>query len=477
MKPSSSSSSSLASPRSLALVLSSIVGGGILVAVLHRQGILILPVPLQRLLKRQSHQKGQPLPREAAERIITHMNIDHGAHLVLYAKHYAGLTAATAASIISIDSAGMDLSVSLSSTTTPRLVRVSFPQGPLASPKDARVVLAAMAEEAGKALGVSVKTEEAEAEMLAKLDPLTDTQFGLDRVEMGSKKCLAGTVKKYDTHVFVLWKKATDWPKNVEDGEKGSTDISLPQALHAALKKHARGITTGKAKLNVAECCVEEGDEEGTLLLFPQEVCVTGVTVENAEKVVEALLVGGEEGNEDGEEGEGLGERVAEARDRLEGIEGVGVKDRIPRKHLFVCCHLKRDKRCGLVGPYLIKEFRRLIKAQEGKEGENDDVFEFECPVRACSHVGGHAYAGNVISFSRREKEGGREGGRVVGDWWGYVTPVIAKEMVERHLVKGELLESVWRGQMGLGEEEQKGVAQKEAKCEGCDCGKGKTEL
>lgn len=406
------------------------------------------------------------------------MNTDHGAHLVLYAKHYAGLAAATTARTISIDSAGMDLSVTLSSSSTPRLIRVSFPKGPLTSPKDARVVLVAMAEEAGKALGVAVKTEETDAEMLARLDPLTDTKFGLGRGEMGSKKCLAGTVKKYDTHLFVLWKKATEWPKNVEEGEKGSTVLTLPQALHAALEKHAKGIRTGKAKLNVAECCEEEGDEEGTLLLFPQELCVTGVTVENAEAVVEALLVkGGEEegGGEDvGEDGGGLGERVAEARDRLEGVEGVGLKDRIPRKHLFVCCHLKRDKRCGLVGPFLIKEFRRLIRAQEGREEENSDVFEFECPVRACSHVGGHAYAGNVISFSRRVEEGGREG--VVGDWWGYVTPVVAKEIVEKHLVKGELLESVWRGQMGLGEEEQKGVALKEAKCEGCDCGK-KTKL
>jgi (2Fe-2S) ferredoxin/small nuclear ribonucleoprotein (snRNP)-like protein len=339
-----------------------------------------------------------------------------------------------------------------------------------------------MAEEAGKALGIALKTEETDAEMLAKLDPLTDTKFGLARVEMGSKKCLAGTVKKYDTHLFVLWKKATEWPKNVEDGEKGSTALTLPQALHAALKKHAKGIRTGKAKLNVAECSEEEGDEEGTLLLFPQEVCVTGVTIENADAVVEALLVRGEEEEEgeDGGDGGGLGERVAEARDRLEGIEGVGVKDRMPRKHLFVCCHLKRDKRCGLVGPFLIKEFQRLIRAQEGREEENSDVFEFECPVRACSHVGGHAYAGNVITFSRRVKEGGREGGtggRVVGDWWGYVTPVVAREIVVRHLVKGELLEGVWRGQMGLGEEEQKRVALKEGRCEGCDCGGKKTEL
>jgi hypothetical protein len=36
--------------------------------------------------------------------------------------------------------------------------------------------------------------------------------------------------------------------------------------------------------------------------------------------------------------------------------------------------------------------------------------------VRACSHVGGHQYAGNVLAFSRRSGEG-----ELLGDWYGYV--------------------------------------------------------
>lgn len=50
-----------------------------------------------------------------------------------------------------------------------------------------------------------------------------------------------------------------------------------------------------------------------------------------------------------------------------------------------------------------------------------------------------------------------------------YVSPVVAHDIVQRHLVKGELIPGVWRGQMGLTEDEQK------SRCENCAC--EKTEL
>jgi len=37
-----------------------------------------------------------------------------------------------------------------------------------------------------------------------------------------------------------------------------------------------------------------------------------------------------------------------------------------------------------------------------------------DCPVRPCSHVGGHSYAGNVLAFSRRCKAGQVSEGPIV---------------------------------------------------------------
>lgn len=219
-----------------------------------------------------------------------------------------------------------------------------------------------------------------------------------------------------------------------------------------------------QVKLNVTE--LAEGDEEGTLLVFPQEVCIKGITAQNAEAVIKALL-------------------VEDSLKMVEAILGVKVERELPKNHLFVCSHLKRDKRCGLIGPHLVKEMRSHIKVRD------DDIVGgvmipcalsiksltlsliclipssqergLRCPVRACSHVGGHAYAGNVLAFSRRD-----DSGQIIADWYGYVSPIIAKDIIDRHIMKGEILMSVWRGQMGMSEEEQEQFA-KQA-CENCQC-------
>ncbi|KAE8704291.1 WEB family protein [Hibiscus syriacus] len=69
------------------------------------------------------------------------------------------------------------------------------------------------------------------------------------------------------------------------------------------------------------------------------------------------------------------------------------------------------------------------------------------CP---CSHIGGHKYAGNVIIF------GSNINGEVTGHWYGYVTPDDVPTLLEWHIGKGEITDSLWRGQMGLSEEKQK---------------------
>lgn len=63
--------------------------------------------------------------------------------------------------------------------------------------------------------------------------------------------------------------------------------------------------------------------------------------------------------------------------------------------HIFVCCHLQRDKRCGEIGPLLVNEFKSKIK----EIGRFDSV-----GVWGVSHVGGHKYAGknpNLIAIRK----------------------------------------------------------------------------
>jgi hypothetical protein len=85
----------------------------------------------------------------------------------------------------------------------------------------------------------------------------------------------------------------------------------------------------------------------------------------------------------------------------IEGfVEDVMIKERdwslaspksLHGSYVFVCAHGTRDHRCGACGPPIIDAFNKEIR----KRSLGKDIF-----VRACSHVGGHKYAGNVIIYS-----------------------------------------------------------------------------
>lgn len=70
--------------------------------------------------------------------------------------------------------------------------------------------------------------------------------------------------------------------------------------------------------------------------------------------------------------------------------------------HVFVCAHGSRDRRCGVCGPVLIEKLKEEIESR----GLKNQVF-----VNACSHIGGHKYAGNVIIYSPAPD------GKITGHW------------------------------------------------------------
>lgn len=90
-----------------------------------------------------------PIPAEARERILGHMNEDHGDSVLAYARHFAGRATATAATLAGIDQTGMDLVVT--EPAGDQSVRVEF-KTPLATAGDAHHVLIAMSKEAKAAL-------------------------------------------------------------------------------------------------------------------------------------------------------------------------------------------------------------------------------------------------------------------------------------------------------------------------------------
>lgn len=79
-----------------------------------------------------------------------------------------------------------------------------------------------------------------------------------------------------------------------------------------------------------------------------------------------------------------------------------GVPEVFTGSHVYVCAHGSRDVRCGVCGPVLITKLNEEIE----QRGLKDQI-----SVTACSHVGGHKYAGNVIIYSPGPD------GQMMGHW------------------------------------------------------------
>lgn len=237
-----------------------------------------------------------------------------------------------------------------------------------------------------------------------------DVEFGFGRPEMG-REALAGTVGAHDRHLFLCYKSPDVWPARVEAAEFDR----LPRLLSAALKSRKDQI---KKQTRLTICEGEDGTESsnGDVLIFPEMIRYRRLTHFDVDNFVEEVLV---------KETEWL----------------PGAVETLTGSYVFVCAHGSRDRRCGVCGPVLVKKFKEEINLR-GLQGQ--------VSVSPCSHIGGHKYAGNVIVFSPNAN------GEVTGHWYGYVTPEDVPTLLEQHIGKGEIIGHLWRGQMGLSEEEQK---------------------
>nr|XP_043607753.1 altered inheritance of mitochondria protein 32-like isoform X1 [Erigeron canadensis] len=226
--------------------------------------------------------------------------------------------------------------------------------------------------------------------------------IGFQRPEMHTEK-LAGTAISYDRHVILCYKTHDTWPSRVE-----TSDLHpLPKLLAGALKARKNDIPV-KTLLTICEG--KEGTEmlDGDVLLFPEMVKYRGLKEPDITSFVEEVIVNRKPWS-------------------------TGVQETMTGSHIFVCSHRSRDKRCGFCGPILIKKFKEEAEVR-GLENVS---------VTACSHVGGHKYAGNLIIYTVRDE-------KVCGHWYGYVTPNDVADLLDNHIGKGEIIERIWRGQMGI---------------------------
>lgn len=238
---------------------------------------------------------------------------------------------------------------------------------------------------------------------------VADVEFGFSRPDF-RQSSLVGTVELYERHVFLCYKNPRFWPPRIEAAEFDR----LPRLLYAAVKARKNHM---KKETRLTICEGHDGTEtsNGDVLIFPDMIRYRRLTHFDVETFVEEVLV---------KNGEWL----------------PGTPETLKGSYVFVCSHGSRDRRCGVCGPVLVNRFREEIE-YHGLQGK---VF-----VSPCSHIGGHKYAGNVIIF------GSSMNGEVTGHWYGYVAPEDVPLLLQQHVMKGEIIDSLWRGQMGLSEDEQ----------------------
>ncbi|XP_019246075.1 PREDICTED: altered inheritance of mitochondria protein 32-like [Nicotiana attenuata] len=230
-----------------------------------------------------------------------------------------------------------------------------------------------------------------------------DVKFGFQRAEMYQSK-LAGTATSYDRHLFLCYKSHETWPSRVEASD---SDL-LPMLLSNALKARKDDIKI-KTMLTICEVRDDMEVSDGDVLIFPEMIKYRDLKESDVDAFVDDVLVNGNPWSS-------------------------GLQKSLSGSYVFVCAHSNRDKRCGVCGPILIEEFGKAIESK----GLKDKVY-----VTACSHIGGHKYAGNVIIFSP-DKDG-----KIVGHWYGYVAPDDVPVLIDEHIGEGKVIERLWRGQMG----------------------------
>lgn len=113
------------------------------------------------------------------------------------------------------------------------------------------------------------------------------------------------------------------------------------------------------------------------------------------------------------------------AGDNLETNEIFEIKD-VHKTTVLICGHTKRDKRCGVMGELLRKEFNKVI--------EHDNL-KSRIDVALVSHVGGHVYAGNVIIL--------KPDGSMI--WYGMVQPHHVQGIIEKSIHNDEIIEELSR--------------------------------
>ena len=271
-------------------------------------------------------------------------------------------------------------------------------------------------------------------------------------LEIDHSKPLNGTMAPYSKHVLVFTGQR-DWKSKIED----EVDTSVwGRALAEMKRQFGRGGEFHDLARNVLvsasswEQKIQGGQGGFEAVVFPDFLHTRFQTLK------------------DGEYDEGaLREFCRDVHDgSLHATSSSTVDGSSPVQHLefptiLICSHGSRDNRCGVLGPILHEEFRRALATDYPTDlsvaTETSKLDLGKVNIGMISHIGGHKWAGNVIVYippkwridSQKEGEEGdliRSPLAGTGIWYGRVEPKHVEGIIQETLVKGRVIEDLFRG-------------------------------
>ncbi|OQR99909.1 hypothetical protein THRCLA_06341 [Thraustotheca clavata] len=216
---------------------------------------------------------------------------------------------------------------------------------------------------------------------------------------------IAGSVQKHRRHLILLESKlsAEAWPKRIEQSQHILADYH--KVIEPFNSKEFAKLVVSVAHPGATNTPHEKPTHEA--LVFPENIRLSDIAPAEVPFVANALL---------------------EEKVDIESLKQIVTVTPLSGNHVFVCAHANRDFRCACAGPKLI----------EWMESDTPDW-----NVYACSHFGGHRYAGNCIV-------------QPDGEWYGHVNSREALQQIHKAIKdKKPIVPDLWRGRIGLSKDDQ----------------------
>jgi len=265
--------------------------------------------------------------------------------------------------------------------------------------------------------------------------PTCDCQDMPQGLDIDYKRTLDKTVAPYHEHVLVHTA-TNDWPSKIEDDDRYPLAKTLKNSLRTAMLKN-----NDKGMKNVLITTVSSSNLKGSSIgKNTVSLMKAGIEFEletsKADRFIESLLDGSERS------------QLSNARMPTTPITDVTI---------LICGHEARDSRCGIMGPLLLEEFADKLSrkgfgvtshagAIQDTQSLKDQNPKYTAHLGLISHIGGHAFAGNVIIYIPSTKLFQSSPLSGLGVWYGRVEPKHVEGIIQKTILEGIVIQELRRG-------------------------------